>query len=237
MKLAWLTIPILALVTACGGSDKADTVANPPPATATAVPTAPRADATAAATPTESAIDPGVLSNAVLELSDMPGGFSVSAPGESSDDDDICSNVAAAAAKTPQNTATVTFGQSDFGPFIIQQVDLYKSRSDASAALESVRDSFKKCGPTWTDAQTPPTTWNIVALNFPKLGDDAFAVRVSSKDIPFFGTAQVDYVFSRRGAALNVVAYAAIGPVVGAASPLEDLAKKADAKLTKAGIR
>ena len=234
MKLAWLIIPTLALTAAaCGGSDKADTVDNPPPATAT--PTTAPTNSGPAATPTDSPIDPGVLAKAVLELSDMPSGFAVSAPGDSSDDDDFCG--IAASIKEPKNRVDATFEMSTFGPFIIQRIDLQNSRGDAGSVLDGIRDSFKKCGATWTDTATPPTTWNISALNFPKVGDDTFAVRISTNNVAFFGTAQVDYVYFRRGPAVSGVAYVAVGPAAAGVSPLEDVVKKADAKIAKAGIR
>lgn len=233
MKRALLILPIL-LLAGCGGSDKADTVDNPPPATSTAT-TAPAGAATVAATATDSPIDPGALAKAVLTIDDIPTGYTVSEPGDSSDDDDICG--VSEALKEPKNRADATFGQSTFGPFIIQRIDLFNSRADAGTVLDGIRDSFKKCGASWSNTETPPTTWNISALNFPRLGDETFAVRMTANNVPFFGTAQVDYVYIRRGPALTGLAWAAIGPAAAIPSPLEAVAKKADEKIAKAGIR
>lgn len=229
MKRALLVLPLL-LLASCGGSDKADTVDNSPPATATKAPES----ATPVVTPTGAPIDPGVLSKAVLTLQELPAGYTVSTPADNSEDDDFCG--VSAARKEPKNRADAAFAQSSAGPFIIERIDLFDRKSDATSVLAGIRDGFKKCGPTWADTGTPPTTWNVAALSFPKLGDETFAVRLTTTNLPIFGTAEVDYVYIRRGPALTGLAWIAIGPSA-LFSPLEATAKKADARITKAGIR
>lgn len=232
MKFALFLVPVLLV--ACGGAEKADTVDVPPPA-APAAPTQsqPTAVSPATAEPTKAPeVDAGVLAKAALTLEDMPAGWTVSTPSKDDDDDDICG---AEQKLTPKNSVDADFKQSDFGPFFATRLSLF-SLSDAKKAMEDIRDVFKGCT-TWTSGDNPPAVYTISPLSFPRLADDTFAVRVSTTGVPLFGTMQVDVVYVRRGPVVSVLGYVALGPAAAGTSPLEDLARKADAKLQKAGVR
>lgn len=229
-------LAVAALATACGGGDRADTIAPPP--TQAPLSTASRvATPTASAQPTatsEPEVDAGVLSRVMWELSDMPSGWSAGDPGDGTDDEDNFCGVNVS--QQSKNKASVTFGQSAFGPLAVQSAALY-TVGDAKKSMDTVRDGFKKCGSSWTSADNPPQTWTVAPLSFPKIGDETFTVRLTTTEIPLFGSAQIDLVFFRRGPVTEVLGYITFGPAVAVPGPLEALANKADEKLVKAGIK
>lgn len=229
-------IGIIILGACGGGNDRADTVdVSTPTATAKtgSTTTVPGTIAAPSAT-AEQEVDAGVLSKVVLTLEDMPAGWIVSPPSaDGEDSDDFCG---AEAKLQPKNLADAEFKQSDFGPFVAQRASLF-SVGDAKKAMDSIRDTFKSCGATWTSSDTPPMTWTISALSFPKIGDETFAVRLSTTGVPLFGVAQVDVLYFRKGPVTEVLGYIALGPATATASPLEPMAKKVEEKLAKAGIR
>ena len=233
MNFAFLSIGAgVALFAACGGSDNAETISGTPKPAVTvtsasnAVPAAPTTAPTEEPPPTSDR-----LQRLALKIEDLPSGWTTMPPDTDDSNTQICNRPPASTQFKPSANAEADYQQSDFGPFLVHVLASY-SATDARRAMDYVAEMLKACTEwTQTSADGTKVTFRLSPLSFTKLGDETFAVRMSTRDVPLFGTAQFDLVFWRRSGLVSYMAYAAVGPAVATASPLEDLAKKVDARL------
>lgn len=237
---AIFAIALSALLVACGGSDDtADTVpartaSSSSPGPAATVTSIASSAATPGATPTpapEPEPQSEKLTPALLTLDEMPPGWSPSSSvNDTADEDGICGKPDVGLAVASPARADVSFQQGEFGPFFAYAIAQYKG-SDARKAMDYLKDQLAACA-EWTETNDDgtTTTWKLSPISFPKVGDETLVVRMSTV-VPFFGPAQTDLVFWRRGNVVQLAGYVSIGP--GGASPLEDLVKRADDKARK----
>lgn len=247
----WCVVGVaLCLSIACGGDESADTVSPPSSSVATTAaanrsPTdtpATRSIATATVeTPTnEPTVQDEDLAEALLRLEDLPAGWSPTPPGDDDNDDDsgFCNQPPAVDPTAARASASADFQQSEFGPFFSQTLASYSS-DDAKSIMKAIKDTLGSCS-EWVQVADDGTsmTWHLLPLSFPKVGDETFAARLSTSDVPFFGAMQGDVVFWRRGNLIESVIYLTIGPAAGAPNPLADLVEKADERARKVwGLR
>lgn len=181
-------------------------------------------------TPVPTEEPPPQIARLLLQLDDMPTGWTVAPPtaDDASDDDTaLCGQPDVASRVSPLEKGETDFRQSELGPYFFQGVATYK-RGDAERAIEYAAELVKNCT-FWADSSDGTTvTWQIQPLSFPKIGDETFAARMSTSDIPLFGVAQFDFVYFRRGSVVEALIYGAVGPAVALPSPLESLAKRAE---------
>jgi outer membrane murein-binding lipoprotein Lpp len=221
---------LAALTTAgCTSKEKAGTVSGSAPNLAespTATTTVERQASPAAAATQD--VAPGKLKGMLLTLDDLPQGWAVSPPSTPDDSDTSICNADTLPQFRGGESAEADFQQSDFGPFVFQLVKALPSSSEAKQAMAAVKKTLSSCS-SWTETDTDGTksTWTIAPLSMPAVGDETFTARISTSDVPLFGTVQADFVFFRRGSVVEVVAYFGFGPSADGPSPLESVAKKA----------
>ncbi len=222
----------------CSGDDSGGDSLLPDATTnssAEAVPTSPPQDSASAgvATPTEAIPDSPRLQKALLELDDMPSGWSISDDNDESDDSGgFCGAGPSSRSAKATGKAERGFQQSAFGPMFGQILVSY-SGNDAKKVMTEITKTIKDCA-EWNDIgdDGTTTTWKGQPLSFTRLGDESIALRVSTDQVPMFGVAQVDVVYVRRANTVAAYYFLAIGPGAAARSnSLEPLAKKADVKL------
>jgi hypothetical protein len=225
-RLALLGL-VLILMAACGGGGNStsttesaattSTSTSQPTATTAAATTTTAATATPVATATEStgtAATPSSsaspteqasaglpttdqLKTALLELSDMPDGWTASA--DSGGDTSTSSTCNATATPTADNEVTVSvdFQKSDLGPFVTEQITAFPA-GQMQSEFEKLKQSIANCTQwTETDSEGTPTTYQLTPLTLPKMGDDSIAYRLSADSGGL--TFQADTVFIRVG--------------------------------------
>jgi len=119
---------------------------------------------------------------ALLTVSDMPTGFTSSASTEEGSKSESLSGCAALDAldttKDPGVKAKAAFKQSDFGPFISEdiavQIDKAKENYDRFASAIKTCAAFDSPN---DDGEI--TKFTLAALSFPNLGDETFALKAS----------------------------------------------------------
>lgn len=176
---------------------------------------------------------PQDVADLLFSLQDMPSGWTVTPPGtDDSDSTQICDVQDPVSTVTRGSSGEVGFSQSEFGPFLSQAVGVYQF-DDAERVMDNISAILKGCV-SWTEFNDDgdPVVWRLSQLSFPKFGDETVAARISTSDVPLFGTAQVDLVFFRIGTVVEVIGYVAVGPSAALPSPLEVLVERAAAKVS-----
>jgi hypothetical protein len=124
--------------------------------------------------------------------------------------------------------SSVSFQQSEFGPFLFEGVGMFPTAKDAGAAVLQLQQSTKRCQTyTSTDARGRTTTNTLSAVTLKKIGDQSFAVALTTTGGDFPGTAA--YYVVRKGRRLLVLSPATIGTPLTLDAPT--LLTKAFAKL------
>ena len=139
----------------------------------------------------------GSLDDVVLELDDLPTGWSVSPDDSSESDDTFCDEADPFTdLNEADDKADSDFQQSDFGPFVGSIAAQYGGDSDAEGVLDSFENAVEACREfTETDEDGATITYRFDPLSFPQLGDDTFATRLSATTV--LGPFAFDIVIAR----------------------------------------
>ena len=155
---------------------------------------------------------PTDLDAVVLQLDELPTGYTLDAQNEESDDsdeDDVC----------PENpdeqvpadeTVEVGYTAGDLGPFASNIVGQYSDEATALEYMGAAREAFADC-PEYTDPEDG-TVYTFSSLSFPDLGDDTFAIRMSG-NMPV-GPVTSDLIYIRVDDRVSVVANLAFDTTV-----------------------
>lgn len=181
------------LCAACGGGDDEGGQARTVEATTTTEGDTPTSTSTTAATPDVA------LAQIVVQLTDLPTGWSVSPPDDDEEDDDtFCEDMDPFNEIPPQEEAESSFQQSDFGPFAASGASRYADDDEASSVMDLLTEMANKCQTfTETDEDGTETSYTITPLSFPNLGDDTFAFRMAGATP--FGPINIDIASVRQG--------------------------------------
>lgn len=109
----------------------------------------------------------------------------------------------------PLARAEVQLQQSDFGPFVGENVSAYASDDDAEEIMDYLREAIS-CD-VWDD-EGRDRSWDIDPLTFPDKGDDTFSVRLST-DFGFVGSVRLHAVFVQVDNIIMLVVNGALGDV------------------------
>lgn len=150
------------------------------------------------------------LSEVVVQLSDLPTGWSVSPPeNEDEADDSFCEGRDPFNEIPPQAEAESSFQQSDFGPFVDSGASLYTD-DEASEVMDRLAEMANACQSFMqTEEDGTETTYTTSPLSFPDLGDDTFAFRVSGSTM--LGPINLDVAAVREGAIVLFVGNGGLG--------------------------
>jgi hypothetical protein len=192
---------------ACGNSNKSGRAATVDPTTSSTTQSVTTAPFTQAQ-----------LQNALLALSDMPTGYATE-PVDNSPATGVCGKPSVSSRIPSDAEAKSEFSKSTFGPFLADTIDSYKSVDVAKNFISTEQADASSC----TTFKDPSDGSDIIIapLSFPQLGDETFAVRVTT-------TIPVDLIFIRKA---NVLVYVGFGGLNVDSSQTETFARQA---LTKA---
>ena len=229
-----------AVVTATHTPAATATVPSPSPtatATSTSTPTAtpsPTATTTPTLTPTPKPPTEEELSAALLTLDDFPSGWVVDQSDDESEREEEEESFTFLCESLPRRAAysvTREFRKSEFGPLLGHSITLYPP-GEAQIALDDFRETAEVCDEweTTLDDGTP-TTVHIRPMSFTQMGDEVFALRMTMKDVPFFGVMEIDSVDIRRGDLIIQISHMVIGLEEVDSAQTEAFAKKALEKL------
>lgn len=228
LMTAAFVIAALMLTTGCGQArpDRADTIEQP------------TKDADDASTASYSSLTKTQARAALLTVQDLPTGWSVdnSDDSESNSSDTITPRKCDALLRTLKDAsagrvvakAEARFTAGGFGPFLSHAVSSYES--SMASQVQKTTKALSECSNfTSTDDKGVKTKYEASALSFPNLGDRTLALRLSGS------TEGIDVVFD---VVMVAIGYNTVSLIVGGltsmkGSELEDLAKKAIAKLDK----
>jgi hypothetical protein len=197
----------LATLAACGGGGASDdqtvaegSVQEPAKATTT---TAPARVFTAEE-----------LKAALITVSDLPSGYSISPEDEEAteeDDDSYCDDMDPSKTVPASVEAEASFQKEMFGPFVGSGVAQYASADEAKRFMAEARKVFDVCA-SYDQTDEDGTTSHITVreMSFPKKGDDSFAMKLTATGtFPFVG----DMVWARDGSLVYAVSQAGIGSI------------------------
>jgi hypothetical protein len=201
-------IVLAAALTSCGGGDdddQAETISEPDPTTTSTAEGSSSTTEAAAGQP-EPDDDPEVgvdddtpptaeaLDAMVLQLGDMPAGFTASPPDEAGTDDDFEDSCDAYTGDFPEPAVETerSYQADEFGPFVISNVSWY---DDADAMLDAFVDLAEQCREwTDTDEEGNETRGSFSPMSFPSLGDRTFALAINAESGGFPFAARAVYV-------------------------------------------
>jgi hypothetical protein len=141
------------------------------------------------------------LDAVVVQLGDLPAGWTVTPPDpeDEADDSDECAEDPGGIDTT--SDAESGFQQSDFGPFVGSGATEHEDEDEAERTLNAFAEAMAECdGFTQTDEDGATTVYSVSPLSFPQVGDGTFACRMSA-DTPF-GPLNLDIVAARKGAVM-----------------------------------
>jgi hypothetical protein len=152
------------------------------------------------------------LNDVVVQLDDLPTGWSVTPPEETDDegDEQICEGHDPLNAIEPQDEAESGFQESDFGPYVASGAAQYSDDDEASEVIDQFAETANACQTfTETDEDGTVTEYTISPLSFPDLGDETFAFRMSATSP--LGPFAVDVAVARQGEFMVSIFNAALG--------------------------
>jgi hypothetical protein len=147
--------------------------------------------------------DPRPVAEALLTLPDLPDGWAAQAhdPGV----DDICHGRIPRSVIEPTDVASAAFTQGDAGPFITNTVARFADEDTAKAFLDLTQTTVESC----RQFEANETTVRLGPLDYPRFGDDTFAVAADGTSP--FGTIKGAIVYVRVGNRVGSVETIAFG--------------------------
>ncbi len=153
------------------------------------------------------------LEDVVLQLSDLPTGWSA-APAEEDDDESFCDGRDPFNEIEPQDEAESTFQQSELGPFVVSAASRYSDDAEAAEVLDLLADVAEACQSfSVTEDDGSETEYTITPLSFPELGDDTFAFRMSATTV--LGPITLDLAAVQEGPIVVSVGNGGLGSADG----------------------
>jgi hypothetical protein len=158
---------------------------------------------------------PADVAKMMLSAADLPAGWTaattVSGPATPNPTQPAeCGTTLSALSAKRFAGASVSFQQSELGPFLFEGVGTFPTTKDAEAAMLQLQQSAKRCQTyTSTDARGRSTTNTLTTVTIKKLGDQSFAVALTTTGSDLPGTAT--YYVVRKGRRLLVLSPATIG--------------------------
>jgi len=135
------------------------------------------------------------VASKLLTLSDMPTGWTTSgSSSDSSNTSTLCGS--SNDSGISQVKADADFKKGELGPYATEILAAFKS-GDAEAWMKQFKAKFT-CSEDTEISDGTPTTFHYSALSFPNLGDETFAIRMTT-DAGILGEADVDVVYVRVG--------------------------------------
>jgi hypothetical protein len=213
-------IAVVALASGCGGDD-GDGQAQTFEETTTTI------DETTTTRAEEES--PSDLEDVVVQLGDLPSGWTVNEEdSDAEDDDSFCEDESTAEQPDPPEEAESSFKQSELGPFVSSGAGRYGSAEEAEEAFDFFVEEFAKCdGATDVDEDGTETTYSLSPLSFPDVGDDTYAARMSASTT--FGPLEFDIVVERSDSTMLFIFNGGLGEIDTALT--EELLRTMDARL------
>jgi hypothetical protein len=151
------------------------------------------------------------LSDVVVQLDDMPAGWSVTPPESDDDtDDELCEGQDPFNEIEPQDEAESGFQQSELGPFVSSAASQYADEDQAGEMMDQLAEATNACQSfTQTDEDGTETEFTISALSFPDLGDETFAFRLAATTM--LGPLTMDFAVVREGSTGLLIANGGLG--------------------------
>jgi hypothetical protein len=162
-------------------------------------------------TPTSTTVPPRdiALNEVIVQLGDLPTGWSPSAPEDDGEDDSFCEGHDPLNQIEPTEEAESSFQQSDFGPFVFAGAGTYTG-DQASEVMDAFAETADACQSfTETDEDGAETTYTISPLSFPDLSDDTFAFRMSATSP--LGPFNLDVAAVRKGTVVLIIVNGGLG--------------------------
>lgn len=144
-------------------------------------------------------LTPVRLKSALLELADLPSGFSKEAAGAGGDDDGTTSSkdpkcnplvklTNAAVAPGSKASAKVSFSGGQSGPYVEESIDAMDSMDSVMALQASLKSAVAACGQlTVTIPGQGSSTMKVAEVSAPQFGHRPFAVRMTATGGPLAG--------------------------------------------------
>jgi hypothetical protein len=206
---------------------------NTPTVTSTAAPTSTSTSTptpTFTPTPTPKPLTQAALEKALISLDDLPAGWAVRAGEDKGDEANketftfLCQEYQRKAIAN----ASVDFQKAQLGSFLLHSVTAYPP-GEAGDQFAKMRSAVDQCA-TFKDTQDGTTTdWTVTPISFPKLGDQSFAIRLSSEFA--LGIIEVDSVYIRIGDTITSLQYMVLGLQSIDSTQTELFARLAEEKL------
>lgn len=204
-----------------------------PTITPTATPTStntPTPTPTFTSTPTPKPLTQADLEKALISLDDLPAGWAVR-PGEDKGNEaskETFTFLCQEYQRKAIDSASVDFQKSQLGPFLSHSVTVYPP-GEAGSQLVKMHSAVDQC-PTFKDTQNGTTfDWTVTPISFPQLGDQSFAIRLSSEFA--LGIIEVDSVYIQIGDTITSVQYMVMGLQSIDSTQTEQFARMAEGKL------
>jgi hypothetical protein len=173
------------------------------------------------------------LRAALLTLDDLPSGWMVNTSQVDTGEDDRVCGVGPAIDDDRVVRAEAAFTMGSTGPLLSQTLGFLPGQSiDVAEKLwkENSR-AFEACTDFTTTSGTQTILWKVTSITLPNFGDDTFALRATSSNVPVLGTAAMELVFVRYGNLQAGIAHFVVGQPGIDSSFTEEMVRRADAKL------
>lgn len=128
----------------------------------------------------------------------------------------------------PVAKAEGDFKAGELGPFMSVTVDSYREARQSPTFADATR-AFSNCRSFTATDSSGPTTFNVVPLSFPNLGDETIALRLTGKSQGINFTADVVSVHIQH----NYIGVIGIGILSNDTAALEKAARVAVSRLPK----
>lgn len=199
---------LASLAAGCGGEAGDNDTASVGGSVAENTTTTGRDEATTTEAESEAA-----MADVVVQLDDLPSGWTVQPPDEDDDDDsDLCGTGAGDPLEAIEavDEANSGFGQSEFGPIVLSGASRLDSEEVAEGGIDQVQALFDDCESfTEVDDEGQETVYAVSEMSFPDLGDDSSGYRMTANSL--LGPIAIDFAFVREGEVVLVVAQVAFG--------------------------
>lgn len=199
---AAVTTPITQATTATTAQPTTAATEAPTEA-ATVEPTTQSTQVAAAGQPTQDQLTSGLL-----VVSDMPDGWSEVPPDPSTDAEPVGFCTPDVASGIDQIRVNGAFQQQDQGLYLQETLAGF-APGDSTAWMDWLKPTVN-CSQVTDDSVSPPVIYQVTPLDFPAMGDQMLAYRLSVSD-PTLGAIAYDIVYSRVGNCVAAVANLALG--------------------------